>query len=358
MGRFASYFSPSAVSAAIATAAWLALSAPAGGARAAPAGQLAGCPQNQLVNPNMEEGFSPRARPQELVANGWEPWYETLPGVGGINYAPRYTPRRLGRDGPLAVLQGLWAQELSTAEATHIGGLFQRVEVPPQSQILAHAFGRAWAGSGDATDVSDPPGLYTASLGVDPLGGANPDDARIQWTSPVTITAGWQMLQTELPVEGPGVTLFLRGQAARVLAHHVAHWDAACLRVLGPVGQPTASPTFAPRPTRTPRPGEPTPSPGPGTREADAAVPLAELLAIASARAASPVAFRVTPADAPPAATLAPPQQETDGLRGALARNMGLVFLGLGALVGGLLLSAAKPSADSQGGGGTAGPDV
>lgn len=345
------------ITAAITAAAWLTLPSAATPALAAAPGQVAACPDNRLLNTDFEDGFSPRARPEELVATAWEPWYETLPGVGGINYAPRYTPRRIQRDGPLAVLFGLWAQELSTADATHIGGLFQRVELPPQSQVYAHAFARAWSGNSETTDLSEPPDLYEASLGVDPLGGSNHNDPRIQWTTPVTITSGWQFLATEHPVEGPGVTLFLKGLARVPAAHHVAHWDGACLRVLGPAGQPTATATFVPRPTRTLRPGEPTASPGPGTREAQAAMQLAELLATASARAVPPLAFIVTRV-ATPAATPVPVRDEAGNMRGALERNVGLLFLGLGALVGGLLLSAVKPAGLAQRHGGAGGPGV
>ena len=52
---------------------------------------------NLLVNPGFEDGYSYRPDPYapwegtkgELeVANGWELWYDNVPGQGGYNYRP------------------------------------------------------------------------------------------------------------------------------------------------------------------------------------------------------------------------------------------------------------------------------
>jgi hypothetical protein len=131
------------------------------------------------------------------------------------------------------------------------------------------------------------------------------------------------------------------------MAHHIAHWDAVCLQVLGPIGVPTATSTLVPRPTRTPLPGEPTASPGPGTREARAAVVLADLLATATALADRPPPVLITRPTTASATAARVIEEDVDGVAGALRKNLGLVFLGLGALAGALLLSAAKSGSAS-----------
>jgi hypothetical protein len=216
------------------------------------------CPGNLLTNPGFENGFSIRNRLVEMVANGWHSWYETVPGVDGLNYPPAYAPRFRLRDNLITVLEGLWSQELSTEGTTHTGGLWQRVTVPPGSQVLARAWGYAWASNGDDPGRSQPPGTYALLIGLDPRGGEDPRSQTIIWTTPITTTDQWLPMTLDVPVDGPQVTLFLRGQALERLKHNTSRWDATCLRVLGPAGEPTPTTTAAPWPTRTPGPGTPT----------------------------------------------------------------------------------------------------
>ena len=107
--------------------------------------QEAECPDNLLVSPGFENGFAARQRPSEIVANGWSAWYKYLPGVDGVNYVPDYTPRRRDVDGFVTVHSGLWSQEMATQYATHSAGLWQRIYVPPDSQIQASIWAYAWA---------------------------------------------------------------------------------------------------------------------------------------------------------------------------------------------------------------------
>jgi hypothetical protein len=313
------------------------MSAP--GLLAAPHPQGDGCPGNRLLNSGFEEAFLVPGRADEVVASGWSAWYETYPGVRGLNYAPRYQALRLDRDGPDRVQAGMWAQGVATENATHVGGLYQKVEVPPKSQVLARAVVRAWSSDGEDARTSDPPGLYVASLGIDPLGGSNANSARLLWTRPVTVTDAWTPLVLDVPVEGPTVTLFLRGIAVRILAHHEARWDSACLAVIGAAGEPTPSPTPRPRPSNTSDPDAPTATVLPGTREAMAAARLRELLGTVTAGA---IDGEPAPADARPTGRPTPTATPPPELGGGLTSNVGLVFLGIGALLGGLLLSGGR----------------
>jgi len=321
------------------------------GAAALTASVGSGCPGNRLANPGFENGFAAHGRPQEIVANGWLSWYDPLPGTGGIHYAPVYTPRRSDRDGPRAVLAGLWSQELATTSSTHLGGLMQQVAIPLHSQVLATAFAYAWASDGDNPAISEPQGLYAVSLGLDPEGGMDPAANTIEWTRPVSVTDSWVPLELDVGVEGPWLTLFLRGEAAAPLAHNVARWDEACLRILGPEGKPTPWPSRTPKPTRTLAPGEATPTPGPATQQALAREKLAGIVASATAAAQGPGrsgAFRVTLEPLPTATATRVPPAPSGARRLATAvasvrGEAGLLFLGGAALLAGLLVGTREP---------------
>jgi hypothetical protein len=332
----------------------VALAVPAGLARAEDT-----CPGNLLTNPGFEGGFTARGRLAELVANGWQAWYKTLPGVDGINYAPAYLPRRRDDGSAFGPLAGLWSQEQATDAATHTGGLWQHVAVPPGSALLASARAYAWASNGPATARSQPYGRYRVQVGVDPYGGADPAAARVRWSEPITITDAWVPLQLEVPISGDAVTFFTRGEALDRLAHNVSRWDEACLRVLGPAGVPTGTATPPPPPTRAPRlTATATETPNAAT----AAAVIARLVGVPSptppegipgARATLAVlATRI--AGGPSAAgAAAGPTADADGggtgLAGGAAQlvtavtdHLGLAFLGLAAFVGGLWFTAGR----------------
>lgn len=233
------------------------------------------CPGNRLVNPGFEAGFSARGRLAEVVGNGWTLWYATLPGVGGLNYPPAYSPARRGRSAVEAVHSGLWSQTLATEDATHTGGLWQQVPVPPGARVMAWVWANAWATDGEDPARSEPPGTYALQLGVDPAGGTDPNGTGIVWTEAITVTDTWLPLALELPVTGPTATLFLRGQPREILRHNLSRWDSACLRVIDPAGVLEEEAPPPDRPTRVPptlAPGEPTPTPNLATIEAELAL--------------------------------------------------------------------------------------
>gem|GEM_PF-3292310 len=344
-----------AVLATLATIAPFAPLAPA--ALAAEAGQI-DCPGNLLTNPGFETGFTARGRVAETVANGWRAWYERFPGVDGINYVPDYVPRQRSTEDPLAVLTGLWSQEMATEDSTHTAGIWQRVAIPPGSQVLATGAAYAWATSGEDPLHSEPPGTYSLALGLDPAGGDDPHSATIVWTVPVTTTDAWVPLAVEVPVTGSSVTLFTRGQPLGKLRHNVSRWDAMCLRVLGPIGEPTPTPTRRPWPTRTPGPDVPTPTHTPSPVPDPATLTVLEvrlkldLVATATAEGAGgsthqaltlPDLLATRAAVEEPALVEVPAVSgEEEGwathLRYAVEDHAGLIVLAAAALIGGLVV--------------------
>lgn len=339
-------------------AAILALTTTLSGPRAGAAQGLP-CPDNLLANAGFDAGFTARGRITEVAANGWTPWYATLPGIDGLNYPPAFAPvARQSALGEIGVADGLWSQQLGTAQATHTAGLWQTVAVPPGSLVHASAWAYAWASRGDDPRRSEPPGTYALDIGIDPLGRGDPFADGIQWTVPITVTDVWVPLALDAAVDGPSATLILRGRPLQIIAHNVSRWDGACLRVTGAVGVPTGSPTPAPRPTRPPAtlaPGAPTPTPGVATVAAmavafEAATARAADLATKAAGAAA-----ADPGDASgrvfrglPDATAAPMPDPADlPARGPapidrLMDHIGLLALSLAALVGGLLIGLGR----------------
>lgn len=315
------------------------------------------CPDNRLANPGFEAGFGARGRMTEVVANGWTPWYATLPGIDGLNYPPVFAPAaRHGPGGALDVAEGVWSQQLGTEHATHTGGLWQTVAVPSGSLVHVSAWAYAWASRGDDPRRSEPAGTYVLDVGLDPQGRGDPFAEGIAWTDPITVTDVWVPLALEAAVDGPAATLVLRGRPLQIVAHNVSRWDGACLRVAGAVGVPTDTPTPAPRPTRAPAtlaPGAPTHTPNVATVAAmaaafEAATARAADLATKAAAAEPPAApgrvFRGLP-DATAAPTTAdfadtPPAGPTPADR--LMDHIGLFALSLAALVGGLLIGLGR----------------
>jgi hypothetical protein len=261
--------------------------------------------------------------------------------VGGLNYAPAYQPRQLDLDGPGMVLDALWSQEMATEGGTHVAGLRQTLEVPRQSQVMARVYARAET----STDQAGQPGGYALSIGLDPLGGADPNAPRIVWSPPVTATEAWVPLQLDQPVEGPSITFYLKGQALRPVARNASWWDATCLRVVGAAGEPTLRPSPIPPPTRTLAPGEPTFTPERATVEALATQLVFDLMETATAALATPEPLDdVGPPDVATAVPIetvvavAPPPSPTDRVRA----NAGLIFLGLAAFIVGVLISTRR----------------
>ena len=201
-------------------------------ANAATAPKPGACPGNALIDPGFEEGFTGRGRADALLPNGWESWFERLPGIDGLNYPPHYGPIRSAD----SVGAGLWSLEQSTSDATHTGGVWQQVTVGQNAQVRAWAWSYAWASAGSQREVSQPQGTYATAIGIDPLGGTDANSATIAWTSPITTTDAWVLHEIDLGAPGPVVTLFTRGQPLQILRNNVSRWDAMCLRVLGPIG--------------------------------------------------------------------------------------------------------------------------
>jgi hypothetical protein len=104
---------------------------------------------------------------------------------------------------------------------------------------------------------------------------------------PVTVTDLWLPLAVEAVAERDRATVFTRGDALRIQRHNTSRWDGLCLRVLGPAGEPTATATTLPWPTRTPLTPVPTATEDPLVAQARIAGLRAGVVGAATERAVS-----------------------------------------------------------------------
>jgi hypothetical protein len=294
--------------------------------------QGADCPGNLLANPGFEAGFGARGRLVEVVGLGWTAWYETVPGVDGINYAPDYQPRWAVEDGAGVVHAGAWSQEMRTEDATHTAGLWQRVPVPAGSELQASIWSVAQPTGGT--------GGYAVQLGLDPGGGERPDSARVVWTAPITLTGAWLPLSVRATAAAPQVTLFARGLALDRRGQNAARWDDACLAVVAAEAA-TPPPTRGPAESATPLPDEFVAFLATSTVEAlaaslgadlatrePAATPLDGDLG-ADAPSAPRLGFPESPATAAAPRPAGPAEADGPSVRDRLADSVGVVFLAL-----------------------------
>jgi hypothetical protein len=245
------------------------------------------CSYNLLVNPGFEDGFSEREDPyapwegpkgELTVANGWELWYDNMPGQDGYNYRPEYK----SEDGyvhpdPLRVRSGRYAQKMFTFSSTHTAGLYQQVAVPEGTEVEFSIWVVVWSSSYDDPHHSTLPGKYWLSVGIDPYGGTNASSEQIVWSDPIEHYDEHVQLSLTAVSQADHVTVFTKSAPEWRVKHNDSYWDDArlvmdlpfevflplVLKNYGtpiPTATPTATSTSTLTPTYTPI-NTPTPSP-------------------------------------------------------------------------------------------------
>lgn len=211
------------------------------------------CSGNRLVNGDFEGGFSERGRGEVSVANGWNPWFKTLPGTGGINYIPEYKPEDAQRFGTRRIHSGRYAQKWFTTYATHTAGIFQQVSgIPVGSRLQLSAWVQVWSSNSDNIEKSETPGNYRVSIGLDPFGGTDYNSENIVWSEFQTFAYdAYKQLSVATVARSNVVTVFLRGVPEFPVKHNDSYWDDVCLVAIVPTNTP-APPTQTPAPTDTP----------------------------------------------------------------------------------------------------------
>jgi len=109
---------------------------------------------NPLQNADFEQSFSNRVDPYapgegpkgELsVADGWELWYDNVPGQDGYNYRPEYKPEDAYFYGRRRVRSGSFAQKFFTTFSTHTAGFYQRIPAPEGEEVTFSIWVQVWS---------------------------------------------------------------------------------------------------------------------------------------------------------------------------------------------------------------------
>ncbi len=221
-------------------------------------------PGGLLANPGFEGAtFKAESLGTSLSSNmveGWLPW--SVLGDATVNREVEYKVIDAAASGDTyRVHSGNMSQKFFTTWGTHTAGMYQRVRVPPGSQVTFSAWVQIYSGERDLLSGGEPisdlqwprnrndrrgPGLYRASVGIDPTGnapaafGAPPAGATV-WSESVTefetrrVTESgvaydaWVQLEVSTIAQGEWVTVFTRGMPEYAVKHNDSFWDDASL---------------------------------------------------------------------------------------------------------------------------------
>ncbi|MFN8424034.1 MAG: hypothetical protein U0470_11880 [Anaerolineae bacterium] len=261
------------------------------------------CPGNRLINAGFEEGFSVRDRPDAIVGRGWSAWYD-VPQTGGLT-APVFAPRRADEE-LLEVPFGMWLQQIGSTASPTSAGCGSRSRCPPTSSCRPPSGRSPGPAAAISLLVSNPPGTYATTLGVDPLGGTDPHAATVAWTAPITVTDRWSAAGDGRLSPGPRATLFVRGQPLAAAAHGVPLGRRLPARRRRRVRARAPLPA-TPRPTPTANPRRPGPTDDPILALLQGTALAAGAQAAATARA--PLGVGAGPASPAPSAPRRAPRR-------------------------------------------------
>lgn len=222
--------------------------------------------EDPLANPGFEGDFSYRHDPYtdiwagELsVADGWDLWYDNSQECP--DYDPDCNPQSYNRRPEYKretnlerVRSGESAQKFFTTYGTHTAGLYQKLDVDPDSWVQFSIWVMAWSSNKDITDHSFIPGPYAVSVGIDPTGGESWEAPEIQWSVPITRHDEWVYLEVAAHTVSGSISVWTRATQHDPVKHNDSYWDDAELVVLDEPPTPTPTPTATRTPAPTPQP--------------------------------------------------------------------------------------------------------
>jgi len=188
-------------------------------------------------------------RKEVIVAEGWGPWWlEDAPErrAQGYGWRPDFIPHQKGlwpqgeKWGVSRVHSGTSSQKIYSTYATHLAGLWQRVEVPVGEQVRFSVWALVWSSDKDNQTCSQKPGGYHVSVGINPWGDSDPTSEKIEWTPEVEVYDEWVQLAITTTARSDWVCVFTRGWAEYRVKNNNVWWDDAELTL------PRASGELAP----------------------------------------------------------------------------------------------------------------
>jgi hypothetical protein len=222
----------------------------------------------------------------------WQPW--SLLGNEIENREVEYKLITLetshSRDLRSHVRSGNHAQQFFTNGATHTAGFYQKVQVPPNSEVTFTIWVQIQTGQNllyvegrYVSDLKGGGGNYYTQVGIDPSGAkpaafGAPLPASIQWSEPLwDISAHgqdekgspadlWVPISVSVRSQGQWVTVYTLGKCKYPTKYNSSFWDDASLAISVPATPTPRPPTPTPLPSATPLPtatGTATPPPVP-----------------------------------------------------------------------------------------------
>jgi LysM repeat protein len=211
---------------------------------------------NLLQNPGFEGTYVAINGESSLqVAPNWQPWSLSGGSSSAINARPEYKPAPANR-----IKSGSAAQEYNTFFATHTGGVYQRVPVSPNTELLFSIYIYVWSsGSFANPDVSEDPNHVILNVGIDPFGGTDGSSSNIVWSADAEYYDQYRQMSVTATSQSTAVTVFVRSAPTGFVGTSNIYLDDASLTVLGSApATETPVPTAPPPPTFTPEFAQPT----------------------------------------------------------------------------------------------------
>lgn len=188
---------------------------------------------NLLVNPSFESTWYVKPGVRNQLPTGWDVW------SNGQQFT---SDRNIFRDegNPPRILTGNVSWVMRDGFVNWIAGGFQRVTVVQGTTYRFSINGYVWTcndlvnscGGGDR--VSDTTFGGTVKVGIDPLGGTDPNAASIVWSAPAEAYDAFRVISVDATAQAPQITVFTHTTVARVPGLREVYWEDASLTVTTP----------------------------------------------------------------------------------------------------------------------------
>lgn len=216
---------------------------------------------NLLDNPSFEEGsFGPytqrRGGEKTIYLPGrWNFWLPGSPRGDYYDRSDRVTINPHPETGFPKPVKGTRALAIDCGFVTCTAAIYQTVTTTTGSNVRASAWSTIKACNSPRKDGL-PTGICESAaesgskvrIGIDPNGGADPNDSDIVWSGFISphMQGGWQSLSIDATASGSSVTLFLYSTQTNFADVNLTYWDEASLTVGGGGGSAPSAATAVP----------------------------------------------------------------------------------------------------------------
>ncbi len=202
---------------------------------------------NLLANPNFELPFA-QVGATAIMAPGWTPWW--MPDSTGV---PNYDQSsNCTHTCDHRIHSGHNAQRMFQFYGKYTAGIYQQVTVPENADLRFTIYAQGWSSQAENPENVSVGGTdMQMRIGLDPLGGTDPNNPRVQWSQPMNALDSWYQFSVYARAQGTQVTVFTYAAPHDARRKNEVYWDDAELIALSGNLQATAQAAY---PTLTPEP--------------------------------------------------------------------------------------------------------